>query len=694
MTTPQFPAPGCIVEYMEDNAPQIAFVQELANGRARLLLPSRKEVKLAQNRLLPWAGPMYSPDLGREECVKLLEKHKTAREQKAREIDALELWELSTGEIDQAEAGFFAELVESAPDEDTLAAYGRSLLECKTHFRFQPPYFTVFSREITEKRLAEQKAKAEREALISGGANFLRGLWERVSKKSAAPIGKLPDPGLADRLEKLLFSRVINPDATEDENLWQMLVKSLPDVPHLPLQLLMAWGKLPPHYNFWLARADYDEGDDWWEEYREEVDALARSALESAPECDLPFISIDSATTRDIDDAFHIARQGTGWRLTLALAAPALHWPFGGALDKKVARRATSLYLPEGTLHMLPETLGTDIFSLKATEPRPALCMTMDIDQDGKLLAFTPFVANVRLAANLDYSSVQAFLEKGEITERTAPFTEMLTLADEMAKTRENCRIARGAVVMRTSEQIITLSGSGDDVRVRITPEAPDIDSRRLVAEMMIVASEAFAQWSVENNLPVIFRTQHVTIPREYAGVWSRPDDLTRIVKALTHSILETEPRPHAAIGAECYAPVTSPLRRYTDLINEAQAIHFLHAGEPKWSKESLTALLDSFSPDLDNASQVQRYRPRYWRLLYVRQQGDKKWWPAIITEENENFVTVQIPDSGILVRGRRNLFDERAGAGQRFLTRLGKVNPLYNEIQILEVMRDEQAGA
>ena len=88
----------------------------------------------------------------------------------------------------------------------------------------------------------------------------------------------------------------------------------------------------------------------------------------------------------------------------------------------------------------------------------------------------------------------------------------------------------------------------------------------------------------------------------------------------------------------------------------------------------------------LDVVGQVQRFRPRYWKLLYIRQQGDKAWWNAVVTEENDAFASVSLPREQLFVRGRRHLFGERACPGQRVQVRLGKVNPLYNEIQLLEV--------
>ena len=188
----------------------------------------------------------------------------------------------------------------------------------------------------------------------------------------------------------------------------------------------------------------------------------------------------------------------------------------------------------------------------------------------------------------------------------------------------------------------------------------------------------------------MLHRTQDVALPREYAGVWKEPQDMTRIMRALIPSSLEVQARPHAALGLARYTPMTSPLRRYPDLINEAQLLHWLTHGTPRWDGEALSTLLVSLNAVLDAAGQVQRFRPRYWKLLYFRQQGDKVWWDGVVTEENDMFVNVSLPAQGMYVRGKRRMFDERTCPGMAVQVRIGRVHPLYNEIQILEAVKME----
>ena len=734
----RYPAPGCVVEYLEGNAVQIALITEEAGGRLRLLLPNRRETRLNASRLLPWLGPLHGADLGRDEAVRLLEQHKKCREELASDVPVMDVWELAQGEVSVAPATWFAELFTSDPSADQVSAYGRALLACKSHFRFQPPDFQVFPADMVEKRLVEEKNRLEREALIAGGAAFLRMLWDVACRKRELPpppaegasSGEWPSADVAESLEEVLRSRMVDPEGQEFDALWRTLGKGLPDVPHLPLQLLVAWGKVPPHYNFWLDRAGYASGDDWWTAHREEVDALIRAAESGQmpdaalftpaaptpcmcddaaasipaaapatsllfepgplPESPLPFVSIDSASTRDVDDAFHVQSTDDGYLLTLALACPALYWHFGGVLDRAVLHRGTSIYLPEGDCHMLPEVLGTAAYSLLAGTPRPALCVEIPVDAQGRYGSCRTYLARVRLAANLTYRDSQAVLDAQSEglalpDNPAAAHAGQLSVGLELARKRQNTRIEDGAVVMDRPDPVISLEGEGADVRVHVGPDYCAPDAQMLVAEMMILASAAVAHWARERGMAMLHRVQDVVLPREYAGVWSTPQDMTRIMRALTPSGLEVQARPHAALGLDRYTPVTSPLRRYPDLVNEAQVVHFLCTGQPRWSEDALVSLLHALSPALDGAGQVQRFRPRYWKLLFFRQQGDKVWWSGVITEENDAFVSVSLPDQGMFVRGRRKLFDDRAHPGLQVDVRIGKVHPLYNEIMILE---------
>lgn len=754
-----FPSVGCIVEFMQGNRPQIAWILEEQNGKVRLFLPNRRETKLTTNRLLPWSGPVYTGEHGREAMVNILEEHNNKRElfldcskQGAESIDdgkvnALELWDMVQGEVERASAEWFAELLDADPTADIVATVGRALLQCKTHYKFQAnaaaPVFEIYDAARVEARLAEQEATRAREALVEAGQSFIRTLWDVHCHKRTMPLEgspEFPPAEVADRLAALFRTRMADPDDHETDAVWKLVAKSLPvanaNDPHTPMHLATAWGIIPRHHNFWMDRADYDAGNHWASEHIEEICALHSRVEALAPsennglKLDAgQFISIDSATTRDIDDAFDIVpREEGGYHLRVSLAAPVTSWEFDGSLDKAVLRRATSIYLPEGSHNMLPEELGTDFYSLVAGQVRPSLIIEIDIDADGEVLETRPQMSWVRLAANLTYEACEAVLAdalhtdkqdedvdfaalmdsmeaventapQGETTQtfplhpdnRALPYTDKLLLASALMRQRQELRIKAGAVIIEREDPKITLEAKDPDsphtdTIVHTTPAVLTPHAQLVVSEMMILANAAIAAWAKDHGITLLHRTQDVGIPKEYAGVWRAPQDIARVVKALSSACLETASRPHAGIGVSAYSPITSPLRRYPDLINEEQVAHYLAHGAPRWTREELDARLPMLSARLDAASQVQRFRPRYWKLLYIKQH-DKEYFDAIVTEENDMFVFVTLPLMQIFVRGKRVTFGEKVSPGQHFQVRLGKVNPLLNEIQIFDAI-------
>lgn len=684
----RYPGAGCVVEFMQGNAPQIAWVLEEQNGRLRLLLPNRRETALQAARILPWPGPAYEKDRTRDAALEILERHKRRRE--VANVDPLELWELAQGEVEQAPAQWFAELALSEPDMDAVAACGHALLRAKSHFKFNPPNFEVYPETVVAARLAEQEAARKREELVDKGGAFIRLLWDihqKKSKASPAQAAETLEPSVRERLRQTVLNRIADPETSEDEALWKLMIKGLPDDPFMALHLAQAWGLVPPHHNYWLDRAAYAPGDDWSAGHRETLDELLRLAAEDEEAeptfPDRPIISIDAPTTRDVDDAFFIEkRTDGGWNVTVALACPAFRWPFGEKLDKAVFNRATSIYLPEATHHMLPESLGTGAYSLLAGKTRPSLLVECEVGPDGLVTACEPRLGYAKLAANLCYEDCEAALDGAE--NPASPYVEQVRQALALAEAHRQRRIEKGAVIIERPDQIIRLEGEGEDVAVFLEEDAPAPKAHLLVSELMVLTNAALAEWAKARGVALLHRTQDVAIPKEFAGIWTTPPDIARVVKALAPAVLETSPRPHAGLGEAAYAPSSSPLRRYPDMINETQIISTLRDGAPRWSKEELDALLPLLNARLDAAGQVQRFRPRYWKLLYFRQQADR-WWPAVITDENDAFVTVNLPREQMVVRARRQFFGERTHPGQELEIRLGKVHPLHNDFQLVE---------
>ncbi|MDL2266534.1 RNB domain-containing ribonuclease [Desulfovibrio sp. OttesenSCG-928-G15] len=695
-----FPGPGCLVEFMQGNIPMQAIVLDEQGARLRLYCINRRELSLQAPRLLPWSGPNVGSGLSRQNMDAALEEHKNLRASIAAGISPLEVWELTQGEVGKASAQWLAGLLWVRPTVDQEAALGHALLSAKAHFRFTPPEFEIFNRETVDRRLAEAESTRLREAFAVTGAQFFQKLWDiHTKKRGPLTSAEQPDESLLDQLKELLFERIADPEASASAACWKLLTKSLPENPHLALLLAEAWGLVPAHYNFWLDRAGFDKGDAWADAFSAEATALAdqtAKAVTGLPKDDTPYVSIDPCTTTDRDDAFFVRRtEDGGFLVKAAFACPALAWPFGSELDKAVQRRASSLYLPEGDEHMLPAHIGRQLFSLDQGCVRPVFTLAMRLSASGQLEEVVPAVTAADNLTNLSLEASEAmftsFAENGASPESACPAPEKMPLyamlgdALRLARLLQENRIAGGAVITERPDPEVVVTGKDDALKVRIDQGPEARFSHLVVGEIMVLSNAAVATFGKEHAIPLLYRTQDVALPREFSGVWTQPHDISRVVRALPPASLETVPRKHAGLGIAAYATASSPIRRYTDLINQGQLLHYIQDGHARLDQQALVALQPFLSARSDAVTLVQRQRPRYWKLLFFKQQGDKKWWDAVVSDENEAFATISLPWAYLMVRGKRRQFDDKLYPGMPVQVRLGKINPLLGEIQVLE---------
>lgn len=695
-----FARPGSIVEFLQDNEAQIAWVLEESQGRLRLLTRTKREVKLPAARLLPWIGPDCPPGATREEIAHRLEDIEARRRAQAGEVKALELWEMAQGEVERAPADWFAQLLWTEPGVDDIAAVGRALLSAKAHFKFQPPDFDVYPAAKVEERLAREQEAKDREAVATAGHAVFTALWARV-KSGQPPLSSHLvlreaeglDPEVEARLRAVLVSQAAGgghgPEADALAKLWEVLKKPLPDVPRLALQLAQAWGVLPPHHNHLLDEAGFAWGDGWSQRFADEIAEQHRRFAALAAQAALdpaPYVSIDAATTKDIDDAFFVTEatlpDGTaGYSCTVALARPCLAWDFGAPLDREVAGRATSLYLPEGSGHMMPEGLGTGLFSLTADGPKPALAAEFLLDARADIVAARPRLVWAKIARNIAYPDAQAAIEAGS--------DPQLCLAMQIARELYARRLERGAVVIDKPEPVVTLSGPAENLRAEVSLREVSADAELLVSEFMILANRGLALWARENGVPLLHRTQDIALPREAQGVFSHPVDIFRVVKLLAPPLLERQPRRHAALACEAYATITSPIRRYVDFLNMAQVQSFLESGAPRLDEAALDALIPQLSARVQEVGQVQRFRPRYWKLVHLSQHK-REPFQAVVVDDAGPYPTLSLPDLQITTRVPRNMLGDRVQPGMAFEVFCGRIDPLANELKVVEAREAE----
>ncbi|MDZ7758827.1 MAG: ribonuclease catalytic domain-containing protein [Desulfovermiculus sp.] len=673
-----------MLEYLQDNQPIVGWVIEESGKHLRILNVNKRVVKLSQGRVLPWVGPVLPAKSSRQEILDLLEALHKRRLDLQAEIDAVELWELTYPEVEAGSVDWLAGLIWSNPDPDHMAALGRVLLQHKAYFKFQPPKFIIYDPVKVETNLAAAEANRRRQMIVSQGQEFFKGLWKHISS-SRAPKPPEPDPEVAEELKDIVLRGMADPDHKQMTGLWSEACRGLPEHEHLPLLLAQAWGLVPEHYNVLLDQIGYAWGDAWSAKYAAEIARQQElwSSLHSTPE-ELSFVSIDSATTQDMDDAFCLEVEESGnFKLSLALAWPGLTWDFTSDLDAEVAQRMSSLYLPEGTAHLLPESLGIKLYSLRAGHDAPAFVVQMILDPSGRILDTDVRNTWVRIRDNLTYSRAEELLA-------TTPETYNLGRAYDLATVLRDHRIQQGAVILEQADPVLSLHTENNQTVVHLEPPADTPKAQLIVSEFMILVNAAMAEWARQHGLGLIHRIQDIRLPKNLAGIWTDPAGIYEAMRSLNSSKLDIEPHSHASLGLPAYAPVSSALRRYPDLMNLSQLTAFLDNGRPMWTEEELKGMLPGLSARMQDVTKVQRYRTRYWKLLYFQRWCKEKRWSGVVVAEEGQQVVVCLPGEQLFLRGPKHLFGDKVIPGARYRLELGKIDPLNNDIKIIKAREEE----
>ena len=309
----------------------------------------------------------------------------------------------------------------------------------------------------------------------------------------------------------------------------------------------------------------------------------------------LPLATIDGEDARDFDDAVHVSRVGTGYRLVVAIADVAQYVRPGGPLDREALRRGTSVYFPGTVLPMLPERLSNGICSLNPDVDR--LCMVCDLalDAQGRPLQADLYEAVMRSHARLTYTKVADALE-GRVPPDVKPLLADLLVAGELAKKLTEQRKKRGAIDFDLPEAKVVLDDKG---HVKALERRPRNDAHRLVEEFMLAANEAVARFFDVRGLPTVYRihdapdeekleafaalarTHGFEVPagnemtpsvlnRFLAQVEGKPQQKalnSLLLRAMMQAVYSPDNIGHYGLAAPTYLHFTSPIRRYPDLM-------------------------------------------------------------------------------------------------------------------------------
>ncbi|MBQ5950373.1 RNB domain-containing ribonuclease [Massilia sp. ST3] len=377
------------------------------------------------------------------------------------------------------------------------------------------------------------------------------------------------------------------------------------------------------------------------------------------PLADVAAFSIDDVTTTEIDDAFSVAKLDDGTvRVGIHIAAPGLGIRPDDAIDKIARARMSTVYMPGDKITMLPDEV-VDAFTLAEGNDCPALSLYAVLNpQDWSVVSTVTRAERVPVKSNLRHNDLDAVVNEETLAsgEGDYPHKEELGFLWQWALQLEAGRMKKREAFGLKPEQAnrVDFNFYVDDDVVSIVRRKRGAPLDKIVAELMIFANSTWGKLLHDSGVPGIYRSQ-----TPGAGGWAAKMQ----VRMVTHAA------PHQGLGVDQYAWSTSPLRRYTDLVNQWQILACAEHGVTaplvapfKHRDATLFSIVSAFDAAYSAYNDFQQNMERYWCLRWLGQEQAKHVDAVVLKDEivrlTEIPLVVRLPGMPQVARGAQVRLD------------------------------------
>ncbi len=366
-------------------------------------------------------------------------------------------------------------------------------------------------------------------------------------------------------------------------------------------------------------------------------------------------ITIDPATARDFDDAISLEKLDNGhWVLGVHIADVSHFVRPKSALDREAKDRATSVYLPDQVIPMLPEIISNNLASLQPDKVRYAMTARIEFSPEGQRIATEVYKSAIKSCRRFTYEEVDQFLADRSLWKKKldAPVHQLLGHMHELAMTLRGRRMKQGSLELSMPELSIDLNADGQVTGAHLEENT---ESHQIIEEFMLAANVAVAEMLFDNGLLFLRRIHGSPDPRklkslnefvkelelEADNLESRfaLQDLLNNVKgdsrerAVNYAVLRSmqratyspEEEGHFALASDCYCHFTSPIRRYPDLTIH-RLIDAVNRGKPpEQHLDELLSLGDHCSEREKRATEAERELKKVKLLHYFEDKVGTK---------------------------------------------------------------------
>jgi len=372
--------------------------------------------------------------------------------------------------------------------------------------------------------------------------------------------------------------------------------------------------------------------------------------------------TIDGDDARDFDDAVGIMRTHFGYRLLVSIADVSYYVPIGGEIDNEALNRATSVYMPDRVVPMLPEKLSNDLCSLVPFKDRLTKTVEMDFNRKGQMMSSKVYNSIIRSAARLTYTLVAGVLEESVAESGIEKHVvEKLLVMRELFRLIRARRSEKGELNFDFPEPNLIRDEHGRTVDVVRTQRNM---AHVLIEEFMIAANTAVATQTCRLQVPSIYRIHErpdieslielseglkklgYTLPADgrittldLQGVINksrgRPDEMAvnmLILRSLKRAIYSTQEEGHFGLSIKHYSHFTSPIRRYPDLIVHRIMNAVMKKGTPPYDKESLDWMAEHSSKKERYADEIEREAINLERAYLMKSYVGKEFDGVVLS--------------------------------------------------------------